>query len=951
MHGPKFKGMETNGYFKIIGKAVKNDPKSILSTAAPIQIEPLKFFELCFQSIQNNEDRDDEILGICFSIGPYILSNYGILEENDIEKFWNLMIQISQFVHNFPIAFGYVEAVTELSVKSKGIHPDFLNYLSSTENNNDFLKPLLLVALYEFLPRLFLFKNTDYFLPQILNSFQIDNASHKTSLLLIISRFNLNMDIINTYPNFVNIVWQFIIESSFSETNFSLLVTPIHHFRELVPDFFNVSHETIYNMLELKKDQSILSIARLFPLLDQTCFTNAFQIIFNYASTINSISEDLNNAITDSLSFDFIQPAVQYLFSNLSTNLQQKFDSTSIYLFSLYFTLFEDVYNDAALILIRAINLAFSSFEANKGILCFAISKLPQIYLTRSKILKRNIIPALLNTISFNDEIIMKFMKDAFISLLESNSASPSYFLDNFISSFNYLLPKENVNQGYNINCIHRYLKVLNYILKNEKDENYILNISKFAQRILLSNSIPLDIKVYFIELSKNLINDHYDSIKESEESISIIAYNILFSDIYIGYPIVAEFMLYSNSFPDLPNSFSRLIDISLGKIVNEPKIIRLTSYFAALFTNLYSNETSKYEYPTEILINYLQTNDVIFISRAITNLLYLYKFYSYEILCNLLTQILNLAKENDSSILVNNALLLCRKLIKKKNDDSQTKYFNQVTEFIYSVLLGRINLLDHTFPFNYDSTQFKLYKLLLKYIENQNTTSLSIVLQLIDWLPLASNKIIPKIAKLINKAFSIDLIPCDIVKKIYQLLLDLLQEYWRDTEIANCLLALLVTILQYYPNGCNPDNLINQMNYMWESKDDEMILILPPIYFDIWANIDIPIQLTSFHTCATLLIQEQCDQWSFPLMIQYILKIVDKEPFELITDCALVISHFLLKTKEELVNLDFNDEIIEKMKQSLLKCTNLNNDIEGLLKQSYTGFPKKYNKLKKILE
>ena len=80
----------------------------------------------------------------------------------------------------------------------------------------------------------------------------------------------------------------------------------------------------------------------------------------------------------------------------------------------------------------------------------------------------------------------------------------------------------------------------------------------------------------------------------------------------------------------------------------------------------------------------------------------------------------------------------------------------------------------------------------LLKYIENQNTPSLSIVLQLIDWLPLASNKIIPKIAKLINKAFSIDLIPCDIVKKIYQLLLDLLQEYWRDTEIANCLLAVV---------------------------------------------------------------------------------------------------------------------------------------------------------------
>ncbi|OHT06074.1 hypothetical protein TRFO_05733 [Tritrichomonas foetus] len=945
---------DINNVFRTTGLAIMTDKQAIYNGTEPIRATPEQFMNACEIAINSNDV--NELVGVCFNLAPFISFNFNSFGNEIINYFWTFLIKISPIITGYPIVYGYIEAVTELATKQRKIDVSFLDFLADPNQNNTFLKPIILVALYDSLPNLLVFNNTEYFLPQILDSFEIKDFSHRSTLLLLLSRLNINIQKVDSCPRFADEIWKFVWEASLSTINFSNIPKPLQQLRQLIPDFFDKPHEIISQKFDMLHEQNLFGITRLLPFLNSTYFQNGIDTLLNYVSTVKLISNGLNEAVSDSLECEFIEQAIDILYNTLSKNLQTQFDDASIYLFSLYFPLFEDHYKDAGMILIRAINLAFSSLESNKAILCFAAAQIADQYKVRSKILKNNVLPSILNTIALNDEISLKYATKALITFQNSCHVFTTSILQSYLHKFG-LLFQENGN--YKIQCIKRYLQVLDHLVSSEDEDIDIIEIIHFTASYIDTNRpTPLDVRAYFLDLCTSIFRSYPNEFEQLSEfakltSIALLSPSNLTendcTNISFGFPIAAKFATFSASFENLEEIQACLLEISKGRIPCNEKNIRVTSYYAAIIAY-----TKNLPFPIEIIEQYLSSNDDKYQSRALVNLRYIYKTYKNDgTLMKLLNQIVSLTKLSTSVVFVDAAFSLFKKILKsKKNPELVENIYPVCTDLLYSTSQGRIALLEHNFPFNYDHKSFKFYKFLTMYIEKYKTRAIPLINEIIDWLPLVSTRILPKLIKVINNTLNCDVLPADSVAILWVTLMKLLKENWYDTNIANYLLGCTVNLLLYYPTMCNIHDLMSQLDYMWESNDDEMILILPPIYFDIWANTSVPVTGSHFQIFLEKILQEQVDEWSYPLMIKLLIKIISKEEnHDFIFDGCLVISHFLLKSENELQDLEFDEEMIETMKISLQTYYQLNVGIKDMICQEYRSYPGKIDKLCQILD
>lgn len=932
--------------FKSTGKAILEE---ITDKTIPIRGSPDNFINACIQSIQSKDPL--AILGICFNFAPYVSYNF---EQIDKSKFWEILINLSPFINEPTTIYGYLEAVAEMTIKSRKISDEFLLFLkSNTELPNVMLKPLLLTAVFDYLPSHFIFHNTDYFLPLVLNAFQINDFLYRSNFLLILSRMNLNVQTINSIPNFSNIIWNFIFETSLSDTNFPVLSNPMEKFRELVPDFFDLPNEVISQKLQLIDESNLYGLIRLLPFLNPKDFQCVFEAILSFVSTKICVQKKINEAIFDSLVCNFNDQATEYMFSFLSKNLIRLFDDVSIYIYSLYYPLFEDVTNDAGLYLIKSINLAFSSAGSNKSILCFAISQIAEQYKTRSNILHNSVIPAIINTFALNDNECSRYASKALAKLYQTGTVQLSSYLSKYLLFFDeHILTIPN----YSLYCLKKYFKVLGMIIdmQNDPESNEKIDkslIFQFVQKYACSESMSLEVKAFILDLCTKLskaFSLEFEEYDLNDICLSLTE-NLLQSNISFSYPIVAEYILFSEKVPRINEYFRILVDISLGKMTNEPKIIRVTSYLTAMI----SSEYDDLHFPVEIIAQQLsvQNEDTdIYQSRAINNLQFTFSQYDDATLNALLQRIIQISKVSRSSNVVDDTFVLLKYLIKEKTEFA----FPFASDLILSTIQGRISLLDHNFPFNYDHSKFKFYKCLSSFISHYKAQSANIILELIDWIPLASEDILPKIIKPINRALAVLAIPSNGVPILWNTLLVKLRQDWHNTDLANYLLGCLVNLLIDYPTICNSDDLISQMKDMWEANDDEMVLILPQIFFDIWANTDTEIPFDLYHKFTDLLMKEEFKDWCYPLMIKYLIKIVTKENKDLdddyYIDAASVIARFLLKDDNEKQNLEFNDQIISEMKNALTICNQKCEMIKDKLFHDYSKYPGKVNTLSMIL-
>lgn len=951
---------KTTEFLQSYGSDILSSPHSINNGTKPIIDASDGYLNACKEAI-SGDCAKEIIAGICFSFGPYISNNFDSKDEKDC---WEILINLSHFIIENPIIYGYLEAVTELSIRSRKVSEEFLLFLQNPEMEtpNEHLKPLLLTSLFEYLPDGFIFENTDYFYSLVQNSFQVDDFLFRSNFLLLLSKMNLNIEMFISNPSFVSLIWDFIYESSQSDINFPVLSNPLEKLRDLVPVFFELPNEVITQKLQSVDSENIFGLVRLLPYLNFDYFQNVFKILFDFVSENLHILPKLNDAVFDSLDANFNEQYVEYMFSILSKNLLKDFDDVSIYLFSLYFPLFEDPEKDSGLFLIKSINLAFSSLTSNKSILCFAIYQIAEQYKTRSRILSNSVIPSLISIFTLNNDECSKYSSKAFIKLYQTHTLQPSVYLNNYLALFDTL----KTIPSYSLYSMKKYFKVLCTIvaLKDEDDDNSEQKIFdetlilEFVQKNIFDSELILEFKAFFLELSTALLKSFPNKFEPLNDSASLLAKTLLESNVYFSYPIAAEFILFSENFPELDIIYNRLIDISTGKFTEEKvedEIIRTTSYYTAII----SSENQEFQYPIEIINEQLHSEDYFYQSRAILNLQFIFPKYNDEILTELLSYIIQLSKVSQSSVVVDSTFILLKKLIKMKTEFA----FQFALDLILSTMQGRIALLDHNFPVNYDHRKFKFYKCLSSFIKYYKDKSANFVLELIDWAPIASEEILPKIITCINRAleFTVEasIIPQSKIPILWETLLERLKENWRNTDLANYLLGCLVNLLIEYPDICNSKDLMDQMEYMYsesqEENDDEMILILPPIFLDIWSNTNAPIVRSLFHEFSDYIIAEQCNDWDYPLTLNYYVKIVNNDNREpdpyIITDASCVLAHFILADNEKKQELQFNEEMIAIMKKSLAQCCVLCKRVKEIIFEKYCGYPKKIETLIEIFD
>lgn len=942
--------------FKSYGNIILSSPLAINNSTIPINCSSEIFLKACNFALQDKYDKE-VIAGICFNLSPYISKKF---ESEKEEEFWIFLIHLSEKVIDFPIIYGYLEAVTELSIKSTKISDEYLFFLSNPEMTvpNANLKPLILTALYDYLPRLYIFDNTEYFLPLVLESFQIPDFLYRSNFLLLLSRMSLNIEIITSIPDFSNLIWNFIYETSLSDINFPVLSKPLEGLRELVPDFFEMPNEVIPQKLQIFDEGNILGLIRLLPYVIFDDFQNIFQMLLEFVSSNIFVSPKLNDAVSDSLNGIFSDQSVSHMFSILSTNLLRNFDDVSIYIYSLYFPLFEDTQNDPGLFLIKSINLAFSSAESDKSILCFAIYQIAEQYKTRSRMLRNSVIPSLIETFTLNNDSCSKYASKAFIKLYQTSTILPSAYLNDYLQKFDEII---NSIPDYSLYSLKKYFKVLYTIvaLKNEDDidekkdiydESIIFD---FVKHYILDENLTLAVQAFLLELCTSLNKSFPSQFEQLTEIASSLAIKLLESDIPYSYPIAAEYILFSEDFDSLEQVFQRLIEISEGNVTKENKFIRVTSYYTAII----SSQNEGFGYPIEIINKQLSSQDYIYQSRAITNLQYVFPQYEDKVLSELMHRVIQLAKTTSSSVVVDNTFILLKQLIKEKTEFA----IQFALDLIMATIQGRIALLDHNFPYNYDHSKFKFFKCVTSFIKhyNQQENDLkfqltSIIIELIDWIPIAAEEILPQIIKSVNRAIEVCAVPADEIPKLWHYLLKKLEDLWRNTDLANYLLGCLVNMLVTLPDICDSKELMDQMNHMWEEKDDEMVLILPPIFLDIWSNTNTEITTSLFRTFVDITLKEQCNDWSYPLILNFFAKIIERDEEldpDVIIDSALVFANFIFKDEENKEKLEIDEELNAKMIHALIQCNLKCEMVKGVLLDKYKRYPEKIDKLSQLFD
>lgn len=911
---------------------------------------PFDDFQKACNFILNEKENEAGIAGICFNISPYIFTNY---QNIDKKIMWQILIRISTFIQDFPIAYGYLESVTELSIKSHEIDDEFLQFLINPEIELwPLLKPLLLVSLFDYLPNSFLLNYREYFLPLILNAFKIDDFLYRCNFLLIITEMELNISIIQSIPEFPDLIWNLALEAASSETNFSTFQVPFSILRKQIPEFFAAKHPAI---LEQKKDEASLRIlVRLLPfLLDIEVFGQIFEFLHNFISDSQKVSKELNQAVDDSLEIQFDETAATFLFQLLSRNLMKDFDSASIYLFSLYYAIFEDLSKDSALMLINAINLSFASENPNLEILCFSIERIAEQYKARSHILQGSVLPALRKTFLINNnDAIVRYASKALIKLTETGTVHSSLYLNDYLCIFSSI----NLSD-FSLFWIKRYFSVLKSIISLNELKSIEL-IFHFIEQHLFNTEFPLILKGFFLDLvtmifvSDSDLSTHLAEIATSEEFNLIgIVIEFLQSDISYLYPIASEFLYKFDHYlqildfqnESIHSMYERLLTISSGEVEHlEKKDMRETSYFTALFS-------SERDLPFPIGIIQKQLHDVDDEKsqiRALINLQYTYQHYTNNELKELLNYILILAKNSKSSGIVDSSFVFLKKLI----NDSHELSFEYASDLIYATIQSRIILLDHNFPFNYDNSSFKFYSCLSSYIHHFKDQSVHIICELLDWISFCDENILPKVIKCLNTSLEVGAIPSDLLPTMYH---DLLKRLNDDSELMNYIFGCLVNLLTLFPGICDPNELLARMDEMWDPKDEDMIMILLPIYMDIWANIDVPINNERYMTFITHMKSEQFRYWNFRLNLRYLMTIVDHRHDLDIDDsfkAAEVLTHFLLKSDGYKEEMEFDEEFIEEMKESLKTCCQKDEKIPANLLNLYYRFPKLKNELAQII-
>jgi hypothetical protein len=483
------------------------------------------------------------------------------------------------------------------------------------------------------------------------------------------------------------------------------------------------------------------------------------------------------------------------------------------------------------------------------------------------------------------------------------------------------------------------YFKILTAMV-NSGSKFDVPKLLQFCHRVLEDADLPPQVR----SLALGTVCDLHFFNESVVESSFELCFEV--SQHLIDQTVACEAVRFLSTFSDkieFGPLFPRLFEIAAGRVPCDPPDQRVIAHYVSIICS-----QKGVPFPAPILYQYLGNPDVAYQTRALVILRL--TLATAEDTSALLAQAALIAKTTSSSFFVNEFLLLACEYLRQRHTTC-----DEIDDVLFGILQGRIALLEHNLPFDYDAPQFKLYRLLCCYIELFPKNAAPIVCDLAYWTSAVSRRVLPKLAKPLNLGLKLSLLTPKTATDLWQLLLERLADEWHDSSVCTCGLGLAVGLRDRYPGACNLPDLLAFMQFMWESedRDEELMDFLPAVFLDICVNEreKLPIPDAIFEEIFALIETEQFS-WNYPTMTTTVAAICEASGFlyEFQIPAAMMFAHFITKSDAELRKQNFEPEQLAALGKALNWCVDALPDVARHLKLKYRGYPAKMDRLAAVI-
>lgn len=898
----------------------------------PIEISVDQLIELISSADVQNIDY---LTGISYIISPYLLYNQNEEITSKLELICSNIIPILPYATSFPLIYGIVESLYQITIKMHFIPDCILEYISNEMENNLILKTYIICSLYDNISKEFFENNTNTIYQIVINTFDEVNTSMKCNLILLLSEINLSINELNPLNEFGSKLCNFAFELCCSNNDeYCTLITPLQNLMNTLPEFFMVDNMNFSSIIEsLSSDISCyVSLLRLLSFLNENCLSIFYSKAIEYMESLlmneGFIPKELMHAIKDSTELEFTDEQKAFMSEILLGLVKENQNDTALLLLAFYSDNLGEFVPDSTSFIFRCIMRRVLVHDSNKFCLFSAIAYNANSFITFGKIIVDKILPTLINYL----EIPTSNASKALIKLIKANIIACKHELDVFYQQFN------TINHD-------TYFKILRTLIAESEPKDLVDVINLVAQ--LLDNE-QIDIRFAARVLEVCNVLDYIDNelINNFVDRCTDIAYFIINGDDSFGFPIAAEYLFQvAKSIKD-ESMYQRLLMISNGSIQCEkPEEQILTSLYTSCLAEQYN-----YSFPIEIVNSFLQKGERYQVEAMII-MKHIYDTQPNDVI-NAFSAALPLILTTTSSQFVNHAFITAIYIL-EKND----KPIDAIDSILWTTLQGRIEILSHNFPNDYDWKGFKLYKFIRKYIKTFPSKSQQIISVLIDWLPTIANDSLPKLIKPILSAIAQKHLSDSQLSNCWNFMLDRLKIDWDNNDTLQSLLACLVTIHEFYPQKSNFSDIHAILQFVWEEseEDEEVIELVAPILIFVYqlqdTNTDIYIDSTLFHKIVQLMIEKQYD-WDYKDIIMNIVNLYEKRGTKLDfqIEIAEVLIHFLILNEIEEERI-FDENDVNNICKVIHDCISVDPHTKDYILHKYSKSPAKLSIVNEIID
>jgi hypothetical protein len=850
------------------------------------------------------------------------------MDESTLDEFWNLTIALSLRVSSFPTAFGLLTAVSELAQKQHGISPLFLAFLSDRSRPNNFLKPFLLVALYDHLPDLFLITSSDYFLPLIVSSFLNDNYTHHTTLFMMLGHLRPSLDILHSFTGFFDGLWRFIYRTA-QGRNFGQLSSSLAHWHSEFTAFFSCENLVLDGAIaKVAEFSDFVPLIRLMPFFGGDRFAVFFPklLAFTHNNLLQAIQfED----IVDDSANQFGEEEATALGALLVHNMKAGDDCASLLLLSLYAPAVSDYVKHFDSIVVQAVAFELSSPTSCKEVVCFLVGCNAERFLSHRIAVRYSVVPSLLSLLA--DADLSKFAAKAFNELVDSVAVEPRRLLDPLLEMGPSLVS--------NFQTAKYFFKVLGHMIDRDADFDYEL-LHQFCCDLLADPSVCLGSKAFALSVVSDVRIEKPELAESSTELCQSVSLDLLECESGFVFPILTRYLsLFAATIDSAPFE-ATLVGICLGNPVCTPKEQGIVIHYVAVMCSRIDRP-----FPSEVMQRLLTETDERFHIRAIVVLRHVLK--NLPDVHDVFHQCVEIAKVSQSAKLVNEMLLTAMEYLAEFGEVSE-----DIDQLVFGILQGRFALLEHSMTFDYDFEKFKFYKFVTQYVRTYRMRSAPVVRELVDWIDAISDSLLPKLVVPINVSIAFDVVDERLAGRLWNIALDRLRHESDHSLISGSLLALLVNVRCCQRSVCNLEELMEFLRFMWqeaEDADDEILSFLPEAFLDLAVNEEAPIPVGPDILERILeLMGERRFDWRYAKMVNEVMVLLNEkgEIYNVWFSAAKMFAQFLTLSPEEQGGLRFDVGAMAKMGQMLNRCIGeAEVDVEAIRAQ-YAMFPAKLNRL-----